>query len=526
MTGQSLLAAHRYGCTFFGDHSPGAVGWFPNAAYFHVQSTPIMRSRKVFRIYSSLSETERLRFEAFLSSPYFNTSQRLIGFREVLENALVQQPDRDLSPEEVWCLLPGVTTSYRANGFDKLCVELLAALNDFVAVQEFRGRAVTVASHLLDAYVEHQLDEWVPSLYEALQERYRKDFANDTEGLHAHVSLLHGYGRFLVKSTRMPDIHHLQAIDQKLNEYFFAQKLELATAVEAYNKAYKSNVSLPFLDLLQEVMAASREDFPLLLQAQSLAWRLTRADDPVCYQELKAQLQQHSDALPESEVSSLYRALLNYCYARVNAEVPGWEVEVNDLHATLLENGTLLMQGQVPAGIFKNTVQGLLNTGEVENTRRFLEEWGSKILDDAQGVALLYNRGLLDFHEKRFSSCLKSMETVMRDYKADLYYGVDARAVALMAVFEMNKEEDWTQDFESRLNAFRVYLIRDQRMGEEKREKQLELIKQFRKLMSLHQEAPATQALRAEKLRNSLQSMKPVAKRQWFERQVSHYLSK
>lgn len=483
-----------------------------------------MRSRKVFRIYSALPETERLRFEVFLASPYFNTSQRLIDFREVLENALVQEPGRDLSPEEVWNILPGVTTDYRPNGFDKLCAELLSALNDFLAMQEFRGRHVTVASHLLDAYVGHQLDEWVPSLYETLQERHRQDLAKDAEGMHAHVSLLHGYGRFLVKSTRMPDIHHLQAIDRKLNVYFFAQKLELAAAVEAYNKAYKSDVSLPFLDMLQEMMSGSWDDFPLLVQAQSLAWRLTRADDPACYHELKAQLEQHGDSLPESEVSTLYRLLLNYCYGRVNAEDPGWEEEVNALHATLLDNGILLSQGQIPAGIFKNIVQGLLNTGEVEATRRFLEEWGSKILDDAQGVALLYNRGMLDFHEKRFSSCLRSMETVMRDFKADLYYGVDARAMALMAVFELNKAEDWTQDFESRLNAFRLYLIRDQRMGEERRGKQLELIKQFRKLMSLHQEAPATQAQRAEKLRTSLQSMKPVAKRQWFERQVSYYL--
>ena len=53
-----------------------------------------------------------------------------MDFRKLLEEALVLQPEQQLSAEEIWQLLPGITTAYRANGFDKLCVELLAALND------------------------------------------------------------------------------------------------------------------------------------------------------------------------------------------------------------------------------------------------------------------------------------------------------------------------------------------------------------------------------------------------------------
>ncbi|MFN8394788.1 MAG: hypothetical protein U0176_08975 [Bacteroidia bacterium] len=280
---------------------------------------------------------------------------------------------------------------------------------------------------------------------------------------------------------------------------------------------------MPFLDLLQQVMSDSREDFPLLVQAQSLAWRLTRFDDANCYHELKAQLEEHGDSLPESEVSTLYRLLLNYCYARVNAEEPGWEEEVNALHVKLLENGILVSQGQIPAGIFKNIVQGRLNVADLDGVRKFLEEWGSRIQDDTQGAALIYNQGLLAFYEQDFGVCLRAMETVLRDYRADVHYGIDARVIALMCVFERNKSEDWMQEFEARLNAFRLYLIRDQRMEEARRVRHLELVKHFRKLMSLHQDAPGQRQQRALKFIEGIQSLKPASKRRWFERQASAY---
>ncbi|MFN8394787.1 MAG: hypothetical protein U0176_08970 [Bacteroidia bacterium] len=70
-------------------------------------------------------------------------------------------------------------------------------------MQQFRDRPVTMASHLLDAYVAHQLRVGTSSLYETLQERYRQEFERDAEGLYAHVSLLHGFGRYLWKTTRM-----------------------------------------------------------------------------------------------------------------------------------------------------------------------------------------------------------------------------------------------------------------------------------------------------------------------------------
>ena len=483
-----------------------------------------MRFRKVYRIYSALPDQERAAFGLYLASPYFGTHQRLGNLRALLEEALVQQPEQNLSPEEVWRLLPDVSTDFRANGFDKLCAELLAALNDFLAMQAYRAHPVTVASHQLQAYVDFHLVEWVPGVYEGLIERLGAYLERDAAGIYGHLSLLHAYGQHLFKTDRMPSIFHLLQIDQKLNEFFFARKLELAAAVDAYNRGYKSTVELPYLDLLKEVLDKGIEGYPPLVQVQALSWLMTRYRDPKHYFALKSLLEENKANFPVEDIQSFYWLALNYCYWQVNAENEEFDLEADEIHMHLLDEGMMLTDGKLIPGMLKNIVQVRLRLGKVEWVAEFLDVWASRISDDPAGAAIRYHRALLAFEQGQFSRCLRDLEVVMRDFKADIHYGVDARAIALMCVYEINKTDDWSQEFGARLNAFRLYLIRDEKMGEERKLRRLNLIKQFRKLMSLSNEAPSQRRAKAVKMLEGLKNLKPASNRKWFEKQVSDFL--
>lgn len=488
--------------------------------YFVVNAS-LMRSRKVFRIYAALPDDERAAFGCYLASPYFNVGQRLVDFRQLLEEALVQRPDQDLTAEEAWKLLPGVATDYRPNGFDKLCSELLTALNDFLAVQEFRAHPATVASHQLGAYVERHLDEWVPGMFEALVERLGKDLERDAEGLYAHMSLLHAYGRYMFRHERMPQAEQLVRIDRKLNESFFARKLELAAAMDAYNKSFKSSITLPHLNLLKEEFEAGGKEYPVLLQAQSLAWLMSHFHLPGHYFALKMLLQKEEGSLPLDEVKTLYRLMMNFCLGQVNLENESFEAELDELYRTLLANGLLLSGGKLSPAHFKNIVQMGLRTGDLQWVELFVHEWGERLTEDHFGCALRYNLAALSFHKGEFSKCLKEMEVVMRDYKADVYYGLDSRIYGLMALFELNKEEDRVQEFDARLNAFRLYLIRDEKLGDAKKKRPLNLVKQFRRLMGLYHQPESERQKKAIAVLKGFESLKPAANRKWFERQVA-----
>jgi hypothetical protein len=479
-----------------------------------------MRSRKVFRIYAALNEEERTAFGLYLASPYFNASARLLHFRELLEEELVRQPERFISVEEVWRRLPDVTTEFRPNGFDKLCSDLLNALNDFLTVHEFRSDSTRMASLQLHAYVERHLDEWVPNLYDGLLERLGKDLERDADGLYSHLTMLHAYGRYLFRQERMPEAAQLLRIDQKLNEFFFARKLELAAALDAYGIGYQSQLQLLHMDWMRNAFETGMQDYPEVIQVQALGWLMMHTQNQEYYVQLKMKLKDRWHILPANEARYLYLLLLNFCIAQLNMENDAFETELDGLYLDLVDNGLLLNDGKLAAGHFKNIVQMRLRLGKMDWVEGFIGEWKEKV-GDADGSALRYNQAVLAFYQGRFAACLREMDMVLRDYKSDIHYGSDARIYVLMALFELNKAEDWGPEFAARLNAFRLYLIRDEKMGPVKKQRLLNVVKQFRKLMSLTNELPENKLAKAQKFLAGLKNLKPAANRKWFEQQVS-----
>ena len=165
-----------------------------------------------------------------------------------------------------------------------------------------------------------------------------------------------------------------------------------------------------------------------------------------------------------------------------------------------------------------------LAVGRVEWVHDFLENTRTKIDGDAHGLAIQYNEAVLAFFEGRQKDCFLGMERVLRDFKEDLYYVIDARVYQLMALYEMGLEEDRFEEFEARNNALRVFLVRENRVSELFRERYQNLVKQFRRLHGIRQERPDQRRLLATRYIHSLTKIKPASNRRWFQRQAKAFL--
>lgn len=479
-----------------------------------------MRSRKIYKIYAALADDDRAAFGRYLDSPYFNMSQRLIDFRKGLEMIMTQQLDQGIDSETFWKSLPGVTTAYRANGFDKLCSEALNALNDFLAMQTIRSHPATMASHQLQAYLDRNLDDFIPGLYDAIVSKLADDLSFDTSGLHASHRIAHLFGQHLFRVNPIPPGEHLLEIDHRLNLYYFASKLELAGAIDAYQEGFNGSLVMSEMDAVVRFFESMPEDLPILLKGHGLAWTMLRKQDSAQYFRLKKLLDDQGDQLPITDQKALFQMALNFCVGQLNLENESFEEELDQLQLRLLEKGLILIDGKLTPQHFKNIVQVRLRLGHLDWVRGFLEQWGQQLNDNHGGCALIYNQAILDFYDGNFSSCLRDMEIVLRDFKTDMHYGSDARHYSLMCIFELNKKDDWSQELEARLGAFRLYLIRDKNMGEVKKQRLLNLVKQFRRLISLQNETKARRIKRIPKVLEGLKSLKPASNRKWFERQV------
>jgi hypothetical protein len=153
----------------------------------------------------------------------------------------------------------------------------------------------------------------------------------------------------------------------------------------------------------------------------------------------------------------------------------------------------------------------------------FLDQWEHRLTNDS-GCAMTYNRAVLAFFEGRFGECLRGMELVLRDFKDDVFYGTDARIYQIMSLFEIAMSEGATVELETRIHALRMYLTRENRIGENLKERYLNLVKQFRKLITLTTSAEGITKSKAEKFLQELDAQKPVSNRRWFEKQITQLI--
>lgn len=485
-----------------------------------------MRARKVFRIYASLPEEERAAFGDYLASPYFRQPPRLLELRQLLEERLVQRPAEELSAEEVWRLLHSQQGDFRPNTFDKLCAELLAALNHFLAVHSLMAQPVTLAAQQVEAYVDHGLDEWVPGLVEGVRERLGPALEQHAKGLHAQLVIQENLAAYAFRQPRMPRGELLIQTDAQLNAYYIAKKLELAAWAGVYNRAFQAEVVLPYMDMLEGAIGESGGNFPHFIRLRALAYLLTHTREDRYYWEFKALLlASEPQQCDPDDLRNLFHLALNHCTYRINAGSTEFEVETDAMHMVLLERAWLFPDGRIPHELLKNIVQLRLLLGHADWVASFLHDRESQLRASHPAVVLLYNQAVLAYYQGRYADCARSMETVLRDFKDDIFYGTDARIYLLMCLYERSKVEDTSIEMDSRLHAFRMYLVREQRIGETVKERYLNLVKQFRKLIALASEPPVQRKKKAEKFILRLQELRPVSNRRWFERQVAVWIA-
>lgn len=473
-----------------------------------------MRSRKVYKILNQLSEEKKKRFNSYLNSPYLNSNGRLIRFWEILAREMFGKDDVELTPEEIWSR--GLSTGpFHSNGFDKICAELLAAVNGFLGMEIYMSQTELQAVHQFEAYVDGGMDEWVPSLYKTLSNKYQGEFARKPDGMYAWMRLVRNYSVYLFRQPRSLRGEWLLDIDAALMDFFLAQKLELAAALSNYNQLFKSELEIPDEAWLIERVEASFEDLSPYIRLQYLGYLTVRGSEEH-FERLKAELAIQRNTLPEDEGKHLYRLALNFCYFRLNEGKDRFEQEADELLLELLDIGWLQEDGLLPPEQFKNIISLKLRRGELEWAKVFFSEWESRLTDNQNGAALRYNRATLAFFEKRYSECIREMDEVMRDFKADVFYGLDARLYQIKALFERNDHDDLLE-LESRLNSFRVFVLRDKKVGEIDKGHYKNFVKQCRRLVRLRDEVGEKRGDKIEKFLSDLSGLRPISNKKWFE---------
>ena len=98
------------------------------------------------------------------------------------------------------------------------------------------------------------------------------------------------------------------------------------------------------------------------------------------YEKLKEYLKRFIHKFPETEAKEILDAALNYCIIRMNAGEEPYVREAFELYCQSLENGLLLVQGQITPWSYKNVVTIGLRLKEFDWVEKFIHDF-STLLD-------------------------------------------------------------------------------------------------------------------------------------------------
>lgn len=347
--------------------------------------------------------------------------------------------------------------------------------------------------------------------------------AHDAEWLNAHYLLEYAYGSYQFRQPRQPGGEQLLRIDQHLDESYFARKLDLVSALHNYNVLFKEQLQAPDLKALRTAIEADPDRWPLLIRIKYHTYLLLAEQSEASFITLMQLLETEGNSLAGETRSEVYIAALNFCTFQINQGNTSYLQEADQLYMRLIDGGWLLQKGKLPSEFFKNIISLRLRMGAADWVETFIEEYGDRLSNSHQGMAVLYSRALLQFYRDQFEPCIRNLNEVLRDVKSDIYYGIDSRVFLLKAYYLRNLPDD-SYLLESNLNAFRLYILRHKSLGDESRKRYGNILRLFRGLIRLRELPISKRANTLKKLQKEIQSL-PLSNRVWFEEQVQTLLN-
>ena len=465
---------------------------------------------------AALPEEVIEQFHLFLASPIHNTSQRLCELAELLDKELIRKPENYLGPEDFLKLMP-VEGNYRRNYIDKLCAQLYVALNEFLTLKQFRESPGIRRQLLFASYEELKLDEWISSIYKEVTDPKKSGAREDIDEMESRLNIEWTKGLFLARQARSPMGDHLAGLDGRLEDFYMARKLNLATVIGNYNRLFKPEIEVLNLDRLLKDLEGTPEKYSILVHCQYAAWKLITSPSDAAFHDLleKLRLEKSVSGLSYEFLQTAWYVALNHCLLQINQGNPDYLDITDKLYLELLENEFLLVEGKMLPDHFKNILTLRFRKGETSWVAEFVDRFREQLTNDYGGFIVEYADALVDYYHGNYTKTILCLEEVLARFKADIFLTIDARFWRLKAIYDRNEPDD-SLFLESQQNSFRVFLIREKKLNEDQKKPFQHLNKLLGQLARLREMNGGDRKKKAPEFIGSLDGLKPLSNREWF----------
>lgn len=462
-----------------------------------------MVESKLFKTYNSLSKEELRMLSKWIQSPIANTHEDVrlffsfLNTRKVL-NALTLQKKR------AFAYLYPKTEHYddlRMRHVMSLCTQ---TLEDFLAysyfIQDRNAQQIALSKNLR----HHQLLD--QASYVLSKIRSNQKHVGKIDALYYQETIQIEIEQFeLLRQNSRESKLNIQAISNAIHEGTICEILKYACISKSHQNVSNELYTFPFLNYIIEQIETEKVSFTPPIEIYFFAYKtITNPNDSAYFKKLIKAVYQHEINFEEHELKDIFMLCINHCIKKLNSSELIFAETAYTLYLHALNKKYLLENNEISRFTFTNIVFIGLKLRDFNGIEQFIKNNGQFLNESTRDNTISFNKARLYFTLKDYK---KTMPILLSIEYSDTLWNLAAKFMLVKIYFETMEYDALV----SLLNAFKVYLFRQKKIGYHK--ERYKKIIQFSE--KLYQKIDASK-LERKKMGMEIKAENDLPDKEWF----------
>ena len=412
-----------------------------------------MQKSVLFDIISDFDRKEYKYIRHWLQSPVHNKREDVRDLFDLMVDLLKND---FISKEEIYQRLYP-KTKYNDARMRQVMFFLQKEIEKYLIYQAVINDELYPIRTLTHVYQKKKLERpFLKALSKANKKLLEYPYRN-RHHLQMEYLLLQEEYEFMSGRTRFQELN-LQSLSDTLERNFLAEKLRHACMMHAHARVFKVDYDSGLLEsALEYVEKRGWLDHPAI-SLYFYSYKALTEPDKKWFDKLMDEMKKWKAVLPQDEEREILLLAINFCIGKINAGDKSYYQQVLPLYRQGVEEGTLLMEGQISRYTFINIVSAALYQKDYEWAKKLITQYDHLLEARFRESTVNLSFISLYYNQKQYK---KAMQLINETVFDDILMGLFAKTFLAKIYYELEQN----QALESFLDTFSTYLRRKEVMA-------------------------------------------------------------
>ncbi len=475
-----------------------------------------MQQSKLLTLLRHFNEGELAQFDKFLSSPYFNQSEKLLKFFRLIMNYKPLFESTNLEKEKLYKALHR-KKHYNDTTMRQMITDLFKLAKTFLAHEGLEKDGLEASVIRFKWLFAHGLEKTAESELETRNGLLQKLEYHDNEYYH-HIQMRDAHA-FNVIANKFDGSEYklLKTFDffthiHSLNRNYLVNNLNNHIYVLALARIYKFPINEALLHPL-EILAQ-----PYLNQGDSVIdmyfniFQLVRTGEEKYFYELKARFFANDKTVPLAVILEAATGLENYTALKIRAGEHRFKDQCFEIYRFEVENDYHLSNGQISHFYYQNISMMAAQTGHFDWADDFSEAYKNNLPEENREDSYIYAKAHILFGRHKFEEALR---LALSHSSPFLLTKIANRVLVAGAQYELGMLNELNRE----LDMF-AYHLKDEKLTEDRRQIYVAFVDVMRQLGELKGNYSRK---KLRHLKELIDTKKELLSRNWFLEKILEF---